>query len=180
MQSRIRPLALVLVLLAVVLPASAGKVSIDEHHDTYILTGLQTVNPVVGVLYLCEGALAPRSGTCGDAGLTWSDSVYFTSPGPNQMTIYYESDNSDGGSSPVDTGFGTFTPPPGSIFMSIGEGLNEGGFEHITYTPTDGQPGFAASDNLTFEITSDTPEPATCLLLSAGFLAAGLVRRRRR
>lgn len=183
MQLRTRLLAVAAVLTAAVIPASAGRaVLIGESRSVYRLTELFTASPIVGTLYLCEGDLALQDGGC-PAGHPWSDSVYFTSPGPNRMTIYYESDVEQTGDIDYDDldladfGLPIYVMPPGFATMSIGEA---GGpsvyYERVLYTPTAGQPGYAESDNFTFAIFGDTPEtgplPAVLSRIARGRLAA--------
>jgi hypothetical protein len=98
-----------------------------------------------------------------------SDVIRFFS----NFLIFY-SDNGDGVDAPADTGF----PDPLStnvVFISeVGPEGNNG----AKYTPGAGNPGFFNSDfSPTYNIISDSPEPATTSFVALGLAGLGLAKR---
>lgn len=72
------------------------------------------------------------------------------------------------------------TPAPPLGFYPNTVSIDEVGGAAV-YTPTAGQPGFVAGAGgpITYVLISDTPEPATLLLLGSGLITAvGVLRRR--
>jgi len=118
-----------------------------------------------GTLVLCE-KLDPMTHDC--FGKDKSDIITWDgSSGQLIMTIC--SDNKEG----FVTGCGS-TKGPLIYRQEVGMGS---GTDGLVYTPQVGQdPGFEINSNITYVIVSDTPEPATLLLLSSGMLAI-LVRK---
>ena len=94
-------------------------------------------------------------------------------------TLVFYSDNVDGIEDLADTGF------PGSLYannFTVFEVGPENGTNGFLYTPVAGQPGFVtgAGGPVTYDIISDTPEPASLglMLAGAGVLVGKLVRRK--
>lgn len=69
----------------------------------------------------------------------------------------------------------------GQNHLEILEGLLIDGVEHTFYTPQAGQPGSSAFSNPSYDLISDTPEPASFMLFGGGLLglAAAATRRLR-
>jgi hypothetical protein len=105
-----------------------------------------------------------------------SDIIRFN-PNENGGSLVFYSDQFDADTNPADTGFPAALYTNTATFVEVGpEGLNG-----LTYTPTAGQPGFAAGAGgpVTYVIQSDVPEPVSLSGLTA---VAGVccIRRRRR
>jgi hypothetical protein len=93
-------------------------------------------------------------------------------------SLVFYSDNIGGADSLGDT------PSPPTAFYANTLVLPEVGSEdHVngaTYTPTANQPGFIPGFNVTYDITSDVPEPGSLALLATGGLPLlGFLRRRK-
>lgn len=157
------------------------------------------VTPMPGVLrndpgpgglnnVLTYNLLGPPSLTAGDLGIfdasgTFSDVVRFndynTGGVPNYPAslLFY----SDPVAGTFDSLADIFSPP--TSFYPNALGLLEvwsNNTSSVLYTPDPGQPGYVPGFSVTYDIISDTPEPATILLLGSSLLGAAVVLRRRR
>ena len=101
-----------------------------------------------------------------------SDVIRFNPAGsggdPNYLSsVVFYSSGATGFDSIADT-----TQPPLANYtnvLTIPE-INLGGSSGAQYTPTSGQPGYVSGFAVTYDITSDTPEPASILLTLSGAL----------
>lgn len=153
--------------------AYGGPIPITEDTESYVVKGVNSIQP--GTLFLCEDpALALGLGSCADRGKTQSDAVIFSIVGGTTMSILYKSDLEPG---EKPQGADGFDVTPIAPFLSVGE--PNGNLENVKqtylYKPMEGQPGYALTGTtpgqgqaLTYSITSDTPEPASAVLLVIG------------
>jgi hypothetical protein len=128
---------------------------------------------------LTYNLLNPPGLTDGDLLITESgvilDLVRFNGTDATGTLLFY-SDNLDGLDSPADT-FG----PPSAFYANTLTVPEINGI--VTYTPTQGQPGFVAGAGgpVTYILNSDAPvpEPSSITLMATGLLAgAGVIRRK--
>jgi hypothetical protein len=170
-------------------PLPSITISVDENgNGTFVsnVTGMFTLpfalkaDPGPGGLpsVLTYDLLGPPSLVAGDVQLTeggvFADVIRFNPAGTGgnldyRSSLLFYSDSSDG----VDSIGDTPTPPLAfyTNLISIPE-VGPEGANGATYTPTDGQPGFIAGFNVTYDFVSDgtlaTPEPASVTLLGLG------------
>jgi hypothetical protein len=110
---------------------------------------------------------------------TISDVLRFTNtPGANFGRVYVYSDNTD-----IDVGkadladVGIPQPWTGGIVVTMPEAGSENGWNGVIWQPTPNQPGgLTATAPITYNFTSDVPEPVTLALLGLG----GLLLRKRK
>ncbi|MGA2679351.1 MAG: PEP-CTERM sorting domain-containing protein [Sedimentisphaerales bacterium] len=148
------------------IPPQAGE------YDQYATLYYELPNTVVeGDLVIYETLQGP-----------YSDVLRFVNVGSTTPIgrVYVYSDNSDGVDALADTGI------PGTLISTLdarNEQGTENGWNGLVYTAyyiSEGQyysPGYMEGETVTYNFTSDVPEPATICLLSIG--ALGLLRNRR-
>jgi hypothetical protein len=110
---------------------------------------------------------------------TISDVLRFSNnlaqPGTGLLSVY--SAREVGEQPPYDLADVATMPTLGSNVFYMDEQGFENGWNGVTYTPVSGQPGYITSgQTVTYNFTSDVPEPATIALLGLG--ALGLLRKR--
>jgi len=196
-QLRLAGLCLAVVLTAAVRPTTAAIiVTVDENgNGTIVNTSTAQTSPLPASLApdlgpggapsaLTYSLLSPPSLVVGDVFLfepgqsfVLSDLIRFN---PNGTLVFY-SDTigpSDPNPALADSGFpSAFYPNSLNVFEVGNEGLNG-----LTYTPTEGQPGFVSGFDVTYVIRSDfvVPEPGTFALGCMGAMGLGAVGWRRR
>jgi hypothetical protein len=108
-------------------------------------------------------------------GLLTSDLIRFDTVTKNGSFFFY---SASGGGALADIGGPTNF---NTNQITLAEASLGGGVTGIIYTPTAGQPGFVAgaAGPVNYTFISDTPEPATLLLMSSGLALLFLLRRRR-
>jgi hypothetical protein len=103
-----------------------------------------------------------------------SDLLRFSGPPSTLGSLYVFSDIEPGDKDLADLGLPTPLPP----IVTLTETSFGVGVDGVVYIPGPNQPGFIAG-GVTYTFLSDTPEPATCVLMTAPLLVLGLLRRRR-
>jgi hypothetical protein len=165
---------LFLVLCCILLPAWSAVVTITIDETTQNYTARAGISFNSGVLVLCQAFDAGAAAVC--SGSNVSDVVTFS--GGNLIQYFSEREAGDPAPAGAETGIPSPLPNFGVGQRFVLEGSNEN-IELVTYNPTANDPGgsLVAGDSYTYRIFSDTPEPATMLLMGAGLLAIGFGRR---
>jgi hypothetical protein len=156
--------------------ANGDPIAIDEINNSKTIGNVTDIQ--VGSLSLCEAAgLALDVGSCVNRtpSAETSDVVSFSITAAGDLKIDLGSDMEAGevGAPPADSTVPQSTPDPA---WSISEPNFdcEGCVQIFLYEPGVGQPGYAKDSSgavLTYQITSDVPEPATWFLLGSASLA---------
>lgn len=160
-----------------------GTLAFQSQGSTLTSNGVMKADPGPGgrSSALTYSLLGPPSLVAGDlvlsepGGDALSDIIRFNPLNTDTQypaSLVFYSDNLDGSDSLANTGF------PASLYTNVVRATEVGveGSNGFTYTPTDGQPGFVAGFNVTYDITSDAvPEPASASLvvLAGALLLAG-------
>jgi hypothetical protein len=163
-------------------------IAIDETNNSQTIGNVTDIQ--VGSLSLCEaGGLTLDKGSCINrppSGFETSDVVYFSITAHGKLKVDMASDLESGEPSapPADTSSNLSTTDP-AWSISEPNAACQGCVQTLLYEPEVGQPGYAKDSSgavITYQITSDAPEPATCFLLGTGSLAllhAHILRHRR-
>ena len=147
-------------------------------------TGVLAPDPGPGGLSsaLTYNLLGPPSLVSGDLILNevmnglMSDTVRFNpagtgSPAYPAILVFYSDIDADSAFQLADTGF------PTSLYtntVTVTETTLPGGGRYgFLYTPSSGQPGFISGFSVSYEIVSDTPEPASLALMLIGCVLFG-------
>jgi hypothetical protein len=154
-------------------PAYGDPIVIDEINNSKIIGNITDIQ--VGSLSLCEAAgLALDIGSCinRSPSAETSDVVSFSITAAGELKIDMGSDKEGAGevgAPPADTTLPQSTPDP-AWSISEPNAACDGCVQTFLYEPEVGQPGYAKDSSgavLTYQITSDVPEPAAWLLLGS-------------
>jgi len=177
-------LLVVAMILLLSVPAYGDAIAIDETNNSKIVGNVTDIQ--VGSVSLCEAAgLALDKGSCINRppnGFETSDVVYFSITADGKLKIDLGSDLESGEAAPpADTSTNLSTTDP-AWSISEPDAACEGCVQTFLYEPEVGQPGFAKDSSgatLTYQITSDVPEPATWFLFGTALTALFGVRLKR-